>query len=73
MRRSARRLLPWLFPAIVVLALVGLLNGPSGLLGDPSRHFELGSLGSVQLILNSNATALTSLMSVLTALVLLSV
>ena len=45
----------------------------SGLLGDPSRHFELGALGSVQFVLNTNAAALTSTMSVLIALVLLSV
>ena len=73
MRRPARRLLPRLLPVVAVAALVWLLSTLSGLLGAPSRPLEIGALGSVQFVLNTSAAALTSTMSVLIALVLLSV
>ena len=68
-----RRLLPWLMPLVFLATGVALLSGVSGFLGDPNRHFEIGDTGSIQFVLNTNAAALTSAMSVLIALVLLSV
>ena len=68
-----RRLLPWLTPIIALGLAIGLLSVFSGLLGDLRDQFGIGALGSVQFVLNTNAAALTSAMSVLIALVLLSV
>ena len=68
-----QRLAPWLLPGVALglgvwaLALGGLF------LEDPARPFQIGNVGSVQFVLNTNAAALTSAMSVLIALVLLSV
>ncbi|MFN8524311.1 MAG: DUF2254 family protein [Chloroflexota bacterium] len=66
-------LVPWLVPALSLAIVTGLLLGVSAVLGDPTQHFEIGALGSVQFVLNTNAAALTSAMSVLIALVLLTV
>ena len=60
-----RRLLPWLIPVVALSAMLWLLNELSGLLGDTGRRFEIGALGSVQFVLNTNAAALTSAMSAL--------
>ncbi len=73
MRSNVRRLLPWLIPLLFLGTGVGLLSLLSAFLADPSRHFEIGDTGSIQFVLNTNAAALTSAMSVLIALVLLSV
>src|SRR6266540_3155786 len=69
----ARRLLPWLTPVAVLGALLALLNLLSAYFEEPARHFQLGDTGSLQFVLNTNAAALTSAMSVLIALVLLTV
>ncbi len=71
--RSLRRLIPWILPVFLLSGGVGLLGLATGLLGDLERHFEIGALGSVQFVLNTNAAALTSAMATIVALVLLSV
>jgi hypothetical protein len=71
--RRARRLLAWLLPTVALAIGVLLLGFATGVLGNPDRPFELGDVGSIQFVLNTNAAALTSAMSVLIALVLLSV
>jgi len=62
-----------MMPVVILTAVVGVLTIFSAIFGDPGLHFALGSLGSVQFVLNTNAAALTSAMSVLIALVLLTV
>jgi hypothetical protein len=68
-----KRLLPWFLPVVLLVVIVTALNVVSAYLGDPGLHFTLGALGSIQFVLNTNAAALTSAMSVLIALVLLTV
>lgn len=68
-----RRFLPWILPVVVLTVAVTALSVVSALLGDPELHTSIGALGSVQFVLNTNAAALTSAMSVLIALVLLTV
>jgi hypothetical protein len=68
-----RRLLPWVLPVVFLVVFVTVLSTVSAYLGDPGLHFAIGALGSVQFVLNTNAAALTSAMSVLIALVLLTV
>jgi len=68
-----RRLLPWFLPVVLLVVVVTALSIVSAYLGDPALHFGIGALGSVQFVLNTNAAALTSAMSVLIALVLLTV
>jgi len=68
-----RPLLRWILPVIILVVAVAGLSVLSADLGDPEQHFGLGALGSVQFVLNTNAAALTSAMSVLIALVLLTV
>lgn len=58
---------------VILVIAVAALSLVSALLGDPAQHFSIGALGSVQFVLNTNAAALTSAMSVLIALVLLTV
>src|SRR5690242_8100235 len=65
--------MPWFLPVVLLVVVVTALNIVSAYLGDPGLHFTLGALGSVQFVLNTNAAALTSAMSVLIALVLLTV
>jgi hypothetical protein len=68
-----RRLLPWILPVIILVVAVAGLSLVSAVLGDLEQHGTIGALGSVQFVLNTNAAALTSAMSVLIALVLLTV
>jgi hypothetical protein len=68
-----RRLLPWPLPFILLVVVVAILSAVSAVLGEVDQHFTIGALGSVQFVLNTNAAALTSAMSVLIALVLLTV
>lgn len=68
-----RRSIPWLLPVAALSVVVGALYLVSALFGDVPGHFSIGALGSVQFVLNTNAAALTSAMSVLIALVLLTV
>lgn len=66
-----RRALPWLLPVVALGVAVGALTlFTAPLVGH--RYF-LGATASLQFVLNTNASALTSAMSVLIALVLLSV
>src|SRR5205085_3039557 len=71
--RQVRRLLPWILPFVLLVIAVAGLSVLSAVLGDPAEHSTIGSLGSVQFVLNTNAAALTSAMAVLIALVLLTV
>ena len=68
-----QRLVLWIGPVVALVVGLGLLSLVSGFLADPQHPFAIGVLSSVQFLLNTNASALTSAMSVLVALVLLSV
>src|SRR4051812_8394644 len=68
-----RPLLRWILPVVILGVAVATLDVGSAGFGDPEQQFGLGALGSVQFVLNTNAAALTSAMSVLIALVLLTV
>ncbi|MCC6175118.1 MAG: DUF2254 domain-containing protein [Chloroflexi bacterium] len=71
--RSSRRVLHWVVPVTFVFAVIAVLTFAGEYIADPDRAFALGEVGSIQFVLNTNAAALTSAMSVLIALVLLSV
>jgi len=68
-----RRFLTWLAPIAFLGIVVSLLTFIVAFIRDPNQEFSIGALGSVQFVLNTNAAALTSAMSVLIALVLLTV
>jgi hypothetical protein len=68
-----RRALTWLAAIAFLAIVVSLLTVLGTAIRSPERYLGIGALGSVQFVLNTNAAALTSAMSVLIALVLLTV
>jgi len=68
-----RRVLSWVLPVVILVVAVAVLDTVSGIFGNVDSQFSIGALGSVQFVLNTNASALTTAMAVLIALVLLTV
>jgi hypothetical protein len=68
-----QKLLIWFGSIVILLAGLGLLEIVAFFLGDPTGTVEIGVLGSVQFVLNTNAAALSSAVAIIIALVLLTV